>query len=124
MGACVIERHFTLNRAMKGNDHAASLGVPGLQKLVSYVRNYEEARGDGVKRVWDSERPVRKKLAKSLVSARPLKRGTKLALEDICFKGPGGGIGPNRLREYLGRVLVSDIGADQVLLEAHFGSSE
>jgi N-acetylneuraminate synthase/sialic acid synthase len=119
MGAAMIERHFTLNRAMKGNDHAASLGIPGLQKLVSYVRTFEKARGDGVKRLWDSERGPKKKLAKSLVSARPLSRGTILTATDLARKSPGNGISPARLREVVGRELVRDLEADQVLLEEH-----
>jgi sialic acid synthase SpsE len=119
LGACMIERHFTLNRAMKGNDHSASLGIPGLQKLVSYVRTFEKARGDGIKRLWDSEHGPRKKLAKSLVSARPLARGTVLTEADLARKSPGSGISPARLREVIGRELIRDLEADQVLLEEH-----
>jgi N-acetylneuraminate synthase len=90
-----------------------------LQKLVSYVRTYEKARGDGVKRVWDSERGPKKKLAKSLVSARPLRRGTILSEADLARKSPGNGISPARLREVLGREITRDLEADLVLLEEH-----
>jgi N-acetylneuraminate synthase/sialic acid synthase len=124
MGAAVIERHFTLNRAMKGSDHAASLGVPGFQKLVSYIRKYEAARGDGVKRIWDSERSVRKKLGKSLVSARALKRGTKMTADDFICKSPGSGISPGRLRDFVGRRLARDVDADELLLDEHFAAPE
>lgn len=62
MGAKVLERHFTLDRAMRGSDHAASLEIPGLQKLVRDVRAFEIALGDGVKRVYDEEIPMRAKL--------------------------------------------------------------
>ncbi|MEM6724815.1 MAG: N-acetylneuraminate synthase family protein [Bacteroidota bacterium] len=62
LGAAVIERHFTLDRAMWGSDQAASVEPDGMRRLVSKVRDIELALGDGVKKVYDSEVPVRKKL--------------------------------------------------------------
>lgn len=62
MGACVIERHITLDRSMWGSDHAASLEPNGITKLVGYVRLVEKSMGDGVKRVLEREQPVIKKL--------------------------------------------------------------
>ena len=61
-GATSIERHITLNRAMYGSDQAASLEHPGLDRMVRDVKRVEMILGDGVKRVWDSELPVMKKL--------------------------------------------------------------
>ncbi|WP_431217347.1 N-acetylneuraminate synthase family protein [Puia sp. P3] len=55
MGACFVERHFTLDRAMWGSDHAASVEPQGMQKLVRDIRDVELALGDGIKRVYDSE---------------------------------------------------------------------
>ncbi|NMB61846.1 MAG: N-acetylneuraminate synthase [Chloroflexi bacterium] len=55
MGACLVERHFTLDRAMWGNDQAASVEPGGFRKLVKYIRVTEQAMGDGIKRVYDSE---------------------------------------------------------------------
>jgi N-acetylneuraminate synthase len=62
LGASVIERHITLDRAMWGSDQAASIEPGGLRKLVKYIRVVEEALGDGVKTVYDSERPSLEKL--------------------------------------------------------------
>jgi N-acetylneuraminate synthase len=62
LGACFIERHITLDRAMWGTDHAASVEPQGLQRLIRDIRTVERAFGDGVKRVYESEVPVRKKL--------------------------------------------------------------
>ena len=62
LGACVIERHITLDRAMWGSDQAASLEPNGISKIVSYVRLVEQSMGDGVKRVFDREQPVIQKL--------------------------------------------------------------
>jgi len=62
LGACVLERHITLDRAMWGTDHAASLEPNGITRLVSYFRLVEKSMGDGVKRVLEREQPVIKKL--------------------------------------------------------------
>lgn len=65
LGACVIERHITLDRAMFGSDQAASVEPPGFARLVRDIRSVEEAMGDGVKKIYDSELPVRAKLRRS-----------------------------------------------------------
>ena len=62
LGACLVERHFTLDRAMWGSDQAASVEPGGFERLVKYIRVTELALGDGVKRVYDSELPILKKL--------------------------------------------------------------
>ena len=61
-GACAIERHITLDRAMWGSDQAASVEPQGFARLVKDVRAVEAAAGDGIKRVFESELPVLKKL--------------------------------------------------------------
>ncbi len=60
--ACAVERHITLSRAMWGSDQSASLEPRGMELLAKYVRVWPEVRGDGVKRVYDSEVPIRAKL--------------------------------------------------------------
>lgn len=72
MGACFIERHITLDRAMWGSDQAASVEPGGLSRLVRDIRVVEQAMGDGVKRVYDSELPVMNRLR--LVGGTPLPR--------------------------------------------------
>ncbi|HEY2982032.1 MAG TPA: N-acetylneuraminate synthase family protein [Anaerolineales bacterium] len=62
LGACMVERHITLDRAMWGSDQAASVEPGGFERLVKYIRVTEAALGDGVKRVYDSEKPSMKKL--------------------------------------------------------------
>lgn len=61
-GACAVERHITLSRAMWGSDQAASLEPRGMELLAKYIRAWSVVRGDGVKRVYDSEVPIRAKL--------------------------------------------------------------
>lgn len=62
LGACLIERHLTLDRAMWGSDHAASMEPQGMKKLVRDIKELPHALGDGIKRVYESETPIRKKL--------------------------------------------------------------
>lgn len=62
LGAQIIERHFTLDRAMWGTDQSASVEPGGMERLVKYIRVTEKALGDGVKKVYDSERPSWNKL--------------------------------------------------------------
>lgn len=66
MGACVVERHFTLDRSMWGSDQSASVEPGGFRKLVKYIRVTEMALGDGVKRIYDSEKSSMKKLRRYL----------------------------------------------------------
>jgi N-acetylneuraminate synthase len=70
LGACFVERHFTLDRAMWGSDHAASVEPQGMQRLVRDIRDLELALGDGIKRVYESEMGAMKRLRRkqSLVS--------------------------------------------------------
>ena len=69
IGACIIERHITIDRAMWGSDQAASLGPSGLARLMRDIRMTEEAMGDGIKRLLDSELPSRKRLRGDVASS-------------------------------------------------------
>ena len=62
LGACMVERHITLDRAMWGSDQSASVEPQGVAKLVKYIRQRESILGNGVKQVYDSEIPIREKL--------------------------------------------------------------
>jgi sialic acid synthase SpsE len=113
LGACAVERHFTMDRTMKGPDHAASLEPPGMMKLVRDVRAIERARGSARRDLLPRERAVREKLAKSIVAARALRAGQVLESTDLVAKSPGGGLSPSALPTLLGRVLTRDIDADE-----------
>jgi N-acetylneuraminate synthase len=62
LGACLVERHFTLDRAMWGSDQSASVEPTGFQRLVKYIRVTEESLGDGIKKIYESEKPSMKRL--------------------------------------------------------------
>jgi N-acetylneuraminate synthase len=68
LGACFVERHITLDRAMWGSDQAASVELAGFHRLIRDIRVIEKSMGDGVKRVYESELPIRKKLRRAVRS--------------------------------------------------------
>ena len=115
LGACLVERHFTLDRTLPGPDHAASLEPRGLELLVRDIRHVEVALGAPQKRVLPSEVPVRERLAKSVVAARHIPAGHRIAGEDLAVKGPGTGISPRHLGRLIGVVARRDIPADTLI---------
>lgn len=115
LGARVVEKHFTLNRAMKGTDHAFSLEPQGLTKLVRDLRRARAAIGSAEKDVHESELAALAKMGKKLVAARALPAGHVLREEDIALKSPGDGLDPTCLEDVLGRPLASALDVDQDL---------
>jgi len=115
LGARIVEKHFTLNRAMKGTDHAFSLEPVGLRKMVRDLERTHRALGDGVKKIYESERVPILKMAKSLVVARDLPPGHILRAEDVVMKSPGGGIPPYELENVLGRMTLKPLYEDDFL---------
>lgn len=114
-GARIIEKHFTLDRSLRGPDHAASLEPTELGDMVQAIRNVEMALGDGVKRPTLTEWKNRDIARKSLVAARPLRAGQVLAPEDLAAKRPGTGLSPFHYWERLGRLAERDYVADEEL---------
>ncbi|PIN86299.1 N-acetylneuraminate synthase [Candidatus Woesearchaeota archaeon CG10_big_fil_rev_8_21_14_0_10_44_13] len=112
MGACVVERHFTLDRTMKGGDHAASLEPEGLRKLVRDIRAWEKSLGSGKKAVLDSEKPIALKLRKSIASTRAIKKGTVITKEMLTTKSPGDGLAPKYYYTLPGKKAARDIPED------------
>ena len=104
LGARVIEKHFTLNRAWKGTDHAFSLEPVGMRKLVRDLRRTSVALGDGMKRRYACEEKPLVKMAKKLVAARSLPPGCLLTREDIAIKSPNDGLPPYELDRVIGKV--------------------
>jgi len=113
LGARMVEKHFTLNRAMKGTDHAFSLEPQGLSKMVRDLRRLKLAIGDGVKRQYPSEKDPLTKMGKRVVAARAIATGTILAREHIAIKSPGGGTPAYRLDEMIGKRTKSALEVDQ-----------
>jgi sialic acid synthase len=115
LGARVVEKHFTLNRAMRGTDHAFSLEPQGLRKMVRDLRRTRLALGDGTKKMYQSEAAPILKMGKKLVAARDLAAGHVLTREDIAMRSPGDGVPPYELDRFIGRTLRHPIGEETAL---------
>ena len=113
LGARAVEKHFTLDRTMRGTDHAFSLEPAGMRKLVRDLRRTRLAMGDGVKRPFDSEQAPVRKMSKQLVAARELPAGHVVTADDVAARSPGGGMTPDRMPEVVGRTLVSGLAVDE-----------
>jgi sialic acid synthase SpsE/sugar phosphate isomerase/epimerase len=110
LGACVVERHFTLDRTMEGPDHAASLDQGEFKNLIAGIREIEQALGDGQERkVSQGEMINRENLGKSLVAATALSKGTIITKEHIKVLSPGQGLSPQYYEKLLGRTLHHDM---------------
>ncbi|MBM4229340.1 MAG: TIM barrel protein [Gammaproteobacteria bacterium] len=106
LDACIIERHFTLDRTMEGPDHAASLTQNEFARMVEGIREIEQALGQNKSRqLSQGEMINRENLGKSLVAAVPLSQGTLLKPEHIKVRSPGQGLSPLRYEDLLGRTL-------------------
>ena len=116
LGARVIEKHFTLDHAWKGTDHAFSLMPDGMRRLVRDLRRVRPALGDGDKRPLPVERKPLEKMGKKLVASRDLELGHALTPDDIAMKSPAdGGLPPYERDRLLGRRLRRPVAADDYL---------
>ncbi|MBF0165491.1 MAG: N-acetylneuraminate synthase family protein [Magnetococcales bacterium] len=120
MGACMVERHFTLDRTLIGFDHKISLEPDELATMVRDIRAIGVMRGSGEKFVSEAERVTRHKYHVSMVSVRSLSRGEMLTAADIVYRNPGTGIPPKEAGNYLGRFVQVDVPADIVLTPEMF----
>jgi N-acetylneuraminate synthase/sialic acid synthase len=115
LGARIVEKHFTLNRALKGTDHRFSLEPQGLRKMVRDLQRSYVALGDGTKTMYPSEVEPATKMAKKLVAASDLGAGHTLRREDVALKSPGDGLPPYELDRLVGRTLRHPVGRDTAL---------
>lgn len=113
LGAKVIEKHVTLDRTMKGTDHAFSLEPQGLAKLVRDLKRLDAAMDR--KQVYESEREPIIKMSRSVVAARDLSACHVLTADDVKLCSPGGGIPPYELERLRGRILVRPLVEDEML---------
>ncbi len=111
-GACIIEKHFTLDRTLPGPDHAASIEPGELALLVRYIRELGTAMGDGIKHPTESESRNRAVARKFLVALRKIPAGATFSRENVGCKRSGGGISPMEYWNVLGRVSARDFEPD------------
>lgn len=109
LGACLVEKHFTLDRTMPGPDHRASVEPAELAALVRRIRTVESALGSGVKMPAASESPVARVARKSLVASCFISAGVPLGPEMVALKRPGTGLAPEAIVGLLGKRAVREI---------------
>ncbi len=120
LGACVIEKHFTLNRELPGPDHQASAEPEVLRAMIRGIRKVEASLGDGRKVPVATEGPIAGVARKSLVSCVEIPRGTVVTAAHIAVKRPGTGIPPSERATIVGRRSRLDIPAGILLSREMF----
>jgi len=113
LGAVIIEKHFTLDRALPGPDHKASLEPGELKQMVQSIREVELAMGSSIKQPADSEMKNRPVARKSLVAVRSICKGEAFTPDNLGVKRPGDGISPMHYWEWLGKVAEKDYFYDE-----------
>ena len=113
LGACVIEKHFTLDQTMEGPDHKASLEPNEFKSMVRAIRNIEKALGDGIKKPSKSEIKNMAISRKSIVALRAIKLGEIFSVANLAVKRPGTGISPMDLNKIIGKIARRDFLPDE-----------
>lgn len=116
-GACLIEKHFTLDRTMEGPDHKASLEPDELVAMVHGIRDVELALGNGIKGPRPSEIKNKEIARKSLVAACDIEPGTLLSVENLAIKRPGNGMSPYAYWHLLGQPAKHAYSAGELIRE-------
>jgi N,N'-diacetyllegionaminate synthase len=112
LGACMVEKHFTLDKTLPGPDHAMSLDPSELQDYVKAMRTAESALGDGIKRPVQTELETLVAARRSIVSARRIHAGENLDESNVTLKRPATGIDPRLWQTVRGRKAATDIPCD------------
>lgn len=115
LGACVIEKHFTLDRKLPGPDHPFALEPDELKAMIQAIRDTEAALGSPIKRHTQAEEEMYRLGRRSLVAAGNIPKGTTITREMIEVKRPGYGIHPKMLDVVIGRTAKVDIVEDDIL---------
>lgn len=121
LGASVVEKHFTLDRALPGPDHRASLAPGELAAMVREIRAVELGLGDGVKAPRPAELPVRDLVRRSVTLTRAVRRGERIDAADLALLRPGGGIPPKDLARVAGQRAARDLAAGSTLVWEDLG---
>ena len=116
MGATIIEKHFTIDRALAGPDHLASLEPDELKEMIHSIRNIEKAIGDGVKEPSPSEIKNISIARKSILAKRPIKKGELFSENNLTVKRPGTGVSPMEWENIIGKNSDRNYEADDFII--------
>lgn len=115
LGATVIEKHFTLDKTMEGPDHRASLEPEELKEMVRCIRSIEQALGDGIKKLTESESKNINIARKSIVANKYIKKDEIFTEDNLTIKRPGDGISPMQWDEIIGRESKKEFKEDELI---------
>lgn len=115
MGAKVIEKHFTLDKNLPGNDHYHATDTKDLLQFIENIKLLKNILGREKKEPIESERSSREYARRSLVARRPIPEDTKITLDMITWKRPGTGISPSDIDSVIGRKTICNIKEDEIL---------
>lgn len=118
LGAVCVEKHFTLDKTLKGNDHYHAMDPEDAGRILGAIDRLELIRGNGEIKCLESEEKARANARRSIVSAVDIAKGTVITEDMLTFKRPGTGISPQRMDEVLGKLAAIDIEEDTILQEA------
>jgi sialic acid synthase SpsE len=119
MGACVVEKHFTLDRKLKRQDYQVSIEYDELQELVENVHLLPILKGAFGKKICAQEQKWRNNARKSIVSAKDLVKGQTIAHDDVKIIRPASGLHPRHLSTVIGRTLQKNIQINTPILWEH-----
>jgi N-acetylneuraminate synthase/N,N'-diacetyllegionaminate synthase len=115
LGACVIEKHFTLDRTLPGPDQSTSADPAEFRRLVTHIREVERALGTGLKEPAQVEKENMVGMRRSIVAQNRIAAGQIITPDMLVFKRPATGIRPSFFDELIGRKALEDIPAGQML---------
>lgn len=115
LGACVIEKHFTISNKMEGPDHRASLEPDELNKLIISIRNVEKAMGSKSKKITKSEKKNIKLIRRSIVAKTKIKIGDVFSCDNLAVKRPASGISPLRWNKVIGKKSKKNYNIDDFI---------
>ena len=120
LGARVIEKHFTLDKSLPGNDHYHAMDPNDLRIFIRNLAFIQEITGETKKRPLDSEMPSRMYARRSIVAKREIPKGTRITEDMITFKRPGTGLSPNEIGQIIGRKAKKSILEDEIIEKDYF----
>lgn len=120
LGAVCVEKHYTLDKTLKGNDHYHGMDPEDAKRILSGIDKINMLRGNGEIRCLDTELTARKNARRSIVSNVDIKAGAVVTENMLTFKRPGTGISPAKIDWVIGKTAVSDIAEDTILTEEMF----
>ena len=115
LGADIVEKHFTVDKTLQGNDHYHAMDAHDAQQILAAIEELQTLKGSAELAALPSEATARANARRSIVAAEDIPQGTVLTEQMLTYKRPGTGIAPGRLNELLGQKAKRDIAKDEIL---------